>query len=118
MREGQARLAGAGEDDEGQRSDESQAPRARPDLVEHEKKCEAGEEGDQQRKDLPEERLRGDEACGDEEDRSEKWAKAQEGWYVGARAQKIFDPLQRPIVPVITCPWIEQSVGHQRVQVK
>lgn len=104
-------LAVAREDEHEQRGDEGGGLAVGKDLREHPPCGETERKADDEREDLPRQRMNRNQAGGDVEDRSEKRAEGREGGRELGGTEELRDPREGPVIPVETCDGEEGSVG-------
>ena len=105
-------LTVAREDEHDQRGDEGGGLARWEDLREHPPCGETERKADDEREDLPRQRMNRNQAGGDVEDRSEKRAEGREGGRELGGTEELRDPREGPVVPVEACDGEEQSVGE------
>lgn len=104
-------LAVAREDEHEQGSDEGERFSIGKYLLEHPPCGNADKKADEQRKDLPIEGDRRDQACSEIEDGTEEWTERHERRNEFSRSEKFCDPCEGPVIPIETGEREEQSVG-------
>lgn len=112
MRQRHPMLAVTRKDEHQQGGEESQRFAVGKNLVEHPPCSDADEEADDEREDLPRERIGWNEAGREIEDRTEKRAERHEGRDELCRTEKVCDPREGPVVPVEAGEWEQKPVGN------
>lgn len=111
VRERDPVLTVAREDEHDQRGGEGSGFARWEDLREGPPCGETEREADDEREDLPRQRMNGNQAGGDVEDRSEERAEGCEGGRELGGTEELRDPREGPVVPVEACDGQEGSVG-------
>lgn len=113
VRERHPMLAVTGEDEHQQSGDVGESFSVWEDLREGPPCRNADEKADDERENLPRERMQGNDAGGEIKDGTQKWAERHERRNKLGGTEKFCDPCEGPVVPVEAGERQEKSVGDE-----